>query len=316
MGVLGDLATITPFMIPTKGSESPKSVNNAMVLGGICGLPLYHYETVTRPTLPGPPGSIYSALVAEPFVYSGPARLFDGYRVRPQSIQGSVRAYLVEGLGACLLTFVAGATVCVDSIYGSLGDAGIAVAQGLTYAVLSLFFTHISGGQFNPAITLAMVSVRRQRPIHGAFYVLAQTVGACLAGGLLRLLYGRYAALGPPAFLGTPSLAPELTPLEGMGIEALISFMMVSAVFATAIDPRGNKRAAPFALGMVLSIGVLWAFHMTGAAFNPARAFGPALASMHWTAHQIYWAGPLLGGMAAAGFYEFVLLRPLGTPIN
>lgn len=302
-------------MMPTKASDSPKSVNNTRVPGGM-DQPLYHYETVTRPSLPLWNVGVYSALVAEPFVYSGPARLFDGYRVRPQSIQGSFRAYLVEGMGAFLLTFVSCAAVCVDAIHGSLGDAGVAAAQGLAYATLSLFFTHISGGQFNPAITLAMVSVRRQRPLHGVCYIGAQAAGACLAGGFLRLLYGRYAALGAPAFLGAPTLAPELSPLEGMGIEALVSFMLVSAVFATAIDPRGNKRAAPFALGMVQAIGVLWAFHTTGGSFNPARALGPAVAAMHWPSHQIYWLGPILGGLGAAGFYEYVLLRPLGTPTN
>ncbi|MBI4345339.1 MAG: aquaporin [Elusimicrobia bacterium] len=254
--------------------------------------------------------------MAEPFVYSGPARLFDGYRVRPQSIQGSVRAYLVEGIGTCLLTLAAGASICVESVHGTLGDVGIALIQGASYAALSLFFAHISGGQFNPAITVALVSVRRQRPIHGAFYLVAQLLGACLAGGLLRGMFGRYTAIGSPAYLGTPTLAPELSPLEGMGLEALFGFLLVSALFATVIDPRGNKRAAPFALGLVLFVGVLGALHITGAAFNPARAFGTALASMHWVEHQIYWAGPLLGGMLAAGFYEFVLLRPLGTPTS
>ncbi|MBI4423857.1 MAG: aquaporin [Elusimicrobia bacterium] len=245
--------------------------------------------------------------MAEPYAYVGGPRLLDGYRVRAQSWQGSLRAYLAEGTGSFVLTLVCGGSWCVEAVFGGLGVTGVALSQGLALVALGLIFGHVSGGQFNPALTVAMVVVRRQAPLHGLGYVLAQLAGAAAAGGALLLLFGRYDLAAAPPFLGAPRLAPELTPLEGMGIEALLTFLWVSSVFATQIDPRGKRAFAPVAAGIALLLAVLWGGQLTGAAVNPARAFGTALGAQLWTAHHAFWIGPLLGGLAAAGFYELLL---------
>lgn len=251
--------------------------------------------------------------MAQPYIYSGPTRLVDGFRVKPQSFEGSARAYLVEALGTFLLTFVCGASLCMETLYGRLGLPGVALAQGGTLGALVLMMSHVSGAQFNPAVTVALISVGRQKAWHGAFYVLAQFLGAMLAGLCLRGLFERYGFMTVAPWLGTPTAAAELAPLEAMGLEALLTFVWMAALFATQIDPRGSKRAAAAAIGLSFAAAVLLAAPLTGAALNPARAFGPALAAWHWTGLHVYFTGPLLGAVAAAGFYEYVLLKPMGT---
>lgn len=259
--------------------------------------------------------SVYSSAVAQPYLYSGAGvpRLVDGFRVRPQSLEGSLRAYAVEALGTFILTFVCGASLCIDAYYGQLGQGGVALAQGMTLAGLVIMFTQISGAQFNPAITLALMAVGHQKAWHGALYIVAQVIGGILAGFVLRGLFERFDLVATAPFLGTPYVAPELSALEGMGIEAMLAFVWMVAVFATQLDPRGSKKAAPAAIGLSLAVAVLWGGPLTGAAINPARALGPALAAWQWNDLQLYIVGPIIGALAAAGFYEYVLLKPMGT---
>jgi glycerol uptake facilitator-like aquaporin len=94
-----------------------------------------------------------------------------------------------------------------------------------------------------------------------------------------------------------------------MIFEGILTFFVVFVVFATAVDGRGAfGRIAGFATGLTVTVGVLFGGPFTGAALNPARAFGPALAANHWTNHGVYWIGPLAGGVAAGWLYDTLFL--------
>jgi glycerol uptake facilitator-like aquaporin len=111
-------------------------------------------------------------------------------------------------------------------------------------------------------------------------------------------------------FLGTPELMRDFPRWSGMALEAITTFFLVLVVFATAVDERGTFRSiAGFGIGLTITLGILVAGPFTGAALNPARAFGPALASGHWLNWGTYWVGPLGGGFLAALLYDSVFLR-------
>ncbi len=87
----------------------------------------------------------------------------------------------------------------------------------------------------------------------------------------------------------------------------MLTFFLVSAVFGTMVNADAPKLGG-FGVGLVLLFDILVGGPLTGAAANPARAFGPALVSGQWVGHSVYWVGPILGGLAAALLWEYVLL--------
>ncbi len=99
-----------------------------------------------------------------------------------------------------------------------------------------------------------------------------------------------------------------------------MTFFLVWAVFATAVDERGAFKAiAGLAIGLTITIDVFVGGPITGAAMNPARAFGPEVAANFWGNGWIYWVGPIVGALIAALGYEYLYLRPtrppaIGTP--
>ncbi|MGH9681354.1 MAG: aquaporin, partial [Candidatus Acidiferrales bacterium] len=134
----------------------------------------------------------------------------------------------------------------------------------------------------------------------------AQVAGAVAAAYLLRTLpFDAWSSVQ----LGTPGLASGVSRTNGMILEAVMTFFLVFVVFATAVDERGAfNKVAGFAIGLTVTIGVLLGGPFTGAALNPARAFGPALAANHWTNHGVYWIGPLAGGVVAGWLYDTIFL--------
>jgi MIP family channel proteins len=165
---------------------------------------------------------------------------------------------------------------------------------------------HISGGHFNPAITIGCWVTRRLSTFDMVAYWVVQLAGGVSAAYLLRRLP---VDVWGPVQLGTPDLASGFSRTDGMIFEAVMTFFLVLVAFATVVDERGTfGKSAGFAVGMVVMTGVLFGEPFTGAALNPARAFGPALAASHWTNHGVYWIGPLAGGVAAGWLYDVLFL--------
>jgi MIP family channel proteins len=216
-----------------------------------------------------------------------------------------------EFLGTFALVFFGAGAVCIDfqlRSSGGLGLLGVALASGLAFAIMVAALGHISGGHFNPAITIGYWVTRRLSTLDSLAYWAAQLLGAAVAGFFLKLVIPEDIATN--VFLGTPELMRDFPRWSGMALEGVATFFLVLVVFATVVDEQGTFRSsAAFAMGLTIALGILVAGPLTGGALNPARAFGPALASNHWLNWGIYWVGPLGGGFLAALLYDSLYLR-------
>jgi len=216
-----------------------------------------------------------------------------------------------EFIGTFALVFFGAGSICADQFLhgaGSLGLLGIAVAHGLAIAIMVSALGHVSGGHFNPAITIGFWVTKRVSTLDVVLYWTAQLAGAIVAALLLKALVPEetWCAVA----LGTPALVRDFSRLSAMILEAITTFFLVLVVFATAVDEKGTFRSiAGFGIGLTITLGIMVAGPFTGAALNPARAFGPALASSHWASQGVYWVGPLAGGFLAALLYDSLFLK-------
>lgn len=215
------------------------------------------------------------------------------------------KKFLAELIGTFALVFFGAGAILQHQTTQAVGITGIAVAHAMAILVGVYAFGHISGGHFNPAVTFGALVIRRIGFGGAISYWIAQLAGACLGAWVLCWAYH-----GPTeAALGAPSLAAGVSPIMGMWLEAIMAFMLVIVICGTAVDPRAPKGFAGLAIGLTLVGNILAGGSLTGAAFNPARAFGPALVAGHWQDQWIYWVGPLLGGAIAALLYDRMLLE-------
>lgn len=214
-----------------------------------------------------------------------------------------VRRSVAEFIGTFALIFVGAGAV----IYGDI--VGVAFANGLVIAVMVSAVGLISGGFFNPAITIGFLLTRRIAVSLGAVYLVVQFGAAALAALLLRWVLPATARTG--SHLGAPALGTGVTSGKGVVIEAVLTFFLVWAVFSTAVDPRGTfKQIAGLAIGLTIVFDALMGLGLTGAAMNPARAFGPQLVDDHWANWWVWYVGPIAGGAIAALVYEGLYLGP------
>jgi MIP family channel proteins len=222
----------------------------------------------------------------------------------------TLRPAVAEFIGAFTLTFIgAGAVVAAHGIHDP-SLIGVAIANGLAIGVMVSAFGHISGGHFNPAVTFGFLVTRRIKPALGVIYWVAQFAGAAFAALLIHALIPK--VLTEPVNLGEPALGNGVGAGSGVVLEGIMTFLLVTVVFASAVDPRGSfKAVAGLAIGLTISIDVLFGGPFTGAAMNPSRAFGPQLVSGDWTNGWVWYVGPLVGGAIAALLYEFLYLRGL-----
>jgi aquaporin Z len=214
------------------------------------------------------------------------------------------RRGVAEFVGTFALIFVAaGGAAYAQS------PVDLALANGLVIAVMVSAFGFISGGHFNPAVTLGFLVTRRIAPLLAVFYWVVQFGGAVLAALLLKwLLPGGAISAGN---LGAPKIGSGVGSGGGVVIEAILTFFLVWVIFASAVDPRGSfRQIAGLAIGFTIAFDVLMAYGLTGGAMNPARAFGPQLAGNHWANGWVWYVGPFAGAVIAASLYELLYLRP------
>jgi MIP family channel proteins len=218
---------------------------------------------------------------------------------------------IAEAIGTFALCFIGILAINVDAISGNDGTASlatIAFAHGLTIMVMVAALGAISGGHFNPAVTAGFVATGRMTPVRGAQYAAAQLLGAVLAS----LLVGWFGLEIVAA--GTPALAPNVSPAAGTVVEVVTTFLLVLVIFGTAVDHRAPKSVYPFAIGLTVALDIMATGPITGAAMNPARAFGPALVSGAWANQWVYWVGPLVGGILAAFLQHRFLMEHAPSP--
>jgi MIP family channel proteins len=226
----------------------------------------------------------------------------------------ALRPLVAELIGTALFVFLgAGAIVVNAATSNGIGVVGIALAHGVGISVLITMTMAISGGHLNPAVSVALwLTQKIDGPTLGK-YVAAQIVGAVVGALLVKGLLPAGAAR--VTSLGTPQLAGTLGLFEGIGIEAVLTFFLVSAVFGTAVSPHAPK-VGGFGIGLAIFVCGVVGGALTGAAMNPARALGPALVSWEWHGQAVYWLGPLLGATAAAALWKLVLLPRDATDIG
>ncbi|PYK83677.1 MAG: aquaporin [Verrucomicrobia bacterium] len=209
------------------------------------------------------------------------------------------RPWLAEFVGTFALIFVG-----IGAIKTAGHDVlGIALAHGLTIAVFASATMHISGGNLNPAVTFGLLCGGHMTLARAIRYWSAQLLGGFTAALICLGLFGREVVV-----MGTPQLAINLTGMQGILVEAILTFFLVFVVYGTAVDERGRGLAG-FAIGATVTLDILFGGPLTGAAMNPARVFGPALASWFWHDHYVYWLGPLIGAALGGFVYGLFIER-------
>jgi MIP family channel proteins len=211
-----------------------------------------------------------------------------------------LRPWIAEFVGTFALIFVG-----VGAIKTAGHDVlGIALAHGLTIAAFVSATLHISGGQLNPAVTFGLLCGGHMTLPDALRYWSAQLLGGFGAALICLGLFGRDVVV-----TGTPQLAINLNAWQGILVEAILTFFLVFVVYGTAVDERG-RRVAGFAIGSTITLDILFGGPLTGAAMNPARVFGPALAANFWHDHYVYWIGPFLGAAGGGLVYSLLMERP------
>jgi glycerol uptake facilitator protein len=224
------------------------------------------------------------------------------------------RRLVAEALGTALLVlFGAGSVVAALGLgrggvdYASLGV--IAFAFAFVVAVAIWAFGTTSGAHINPAVTLGLAARGRFPAAEVLPYIAAQLVGAVIGALLILATFGDAAAqLGT----GGTTLGPGVSFLRGVVAEAIGTYLLLTAVFALAVDRRAPVGWAGLGIGLSVAAAIMLIGPVTGASLNPARTFGPLLVSALWDGQTewsdlpVYIIGPVLGGVLAAIAYDFV----------
>lgn len=220
-------------------------------------------------------------------------------------------AYIAELVGTFFLVFVIGTVVSLYLAAGGSAQFGtdwavIGLVQGLVLFMLIQVLGGVSGAHLNPAVTAAAALLKRIDPVDAIVYVLAQLSGGVLGALLVK---GLLEDEGRAADYGAAQVSPLLGgEFQGAIVEGIGTFLLVLAVVAVALNSRAWRDWAPLSIGFTLTFLVMIFGPLTGAAFNPARWFGPALVSGEFGGVWPYLVGPLVGAALAVAFYRFVIL--------
>lgn len=224
-------------------------------------------------------------------------------------------ALLAEAIGVFALSFVGILAIYQLQGAGPAGLIGVALAHGLILAIMISIFAAVSGGHINPAVTIGLLVGGKIKPGPALGYIIAQVIGGLFAGVAILAIFPHNDALkiilnGTPAIPKTVAGEFTITPYSGAFAEMIATFFLVTAVWGTAVDPRAPKIGG-FGIGLTVAADILAIGPLTGAAMNPARATGPALALLFsggkdyaWATHWIYWVGPVVGGIIASLIYR------------
>ncbi len=215
-----------------------------------------------------------------------------------------------EFIGTFWLVFGGCGSAILAAVFNDVGIglAGVSIAFGLTVVTMAYALGHVSGGHFNPAVTIGLWAGGRCPAGDVAPYVVVQTVGAIAAAGVLYVI-----ASGAPAFEVGGFAANgygENSP-GGYGMVAcLVAEVVLTAGFLMVImgatDGRAPAGFAPLAIGLALTLIHLISIPVTNTSVNPARSTGPAIIAGGWALQQLwlFWVAPIVGGVIGAGAYR------------
>lgn len=229
----------------------------------------------------------------------------------------TLKAYVAEFISTLLFVFagvgsaIAYAKVTSDAALDPSGLVAIAICHGLALFVAVAIGANISGGHVNPAVTFGLAVGGQITILTGIFYWIAQLAGSIAACYLLKVVTG---GLAVPIH----GVAAGVGAIQGVVFEIIITFALVYTVYATAADPKKGSLGtiAPIAIGFIVGANILAAGPFSGGSMNPARSFGPAVASGDFSGHWIYWVGPLIGGGLAGIIYPNVFMQHEHIPLT
>ncbi|KAF1835237.1 aquaporin, partial [Decorospora gaudefroyi] len=234
----------------------------------------------------------------------------------PKKKLTSLQAHLVAASGEFVGTFMflffsfAGTLMIVNQASDQATSNGqassqqnifIALLYGFSLLVNVWAFFRISGGLFNPAVTLGMLTSGQLPLLRSLFLIPAQFLAAISAAALVSCIFP-----GDIALTNT-TLSPSTSITQGLFIETFMTAELVFVVLMLAAEKSRATFMAPVGIGLALFVAMMGGVYYTGGSLNPARSFGPAVASVTFVGyHWIYWLGPVLGALMAAAYYRFV----------
>jgi aquaporin TIP len=222
-------------------------------------------------------------------------------------VDSNGKAAIAEFVATFTLIFVGAGAVLLYSA-GQLDLTGVALAQGLTLAIMVSVTAAVSGGMVNPAVATSLWVTGKIGSSRAVILIAAELAGAIAGAFMLKFLV-------PPVVFeagngGIPALGPEIEIGKGILIEAVCTFFLVFAVFGTAVDDRGPfSKTAGLTIGLVIAFDIMAFAPYTGAAMNPARWLGPALATNDWSNWYVWIVGPIAGGIIAGVLYWAAFLK-------
>lgn len=183
----------------------------------------------------------------------------------------------------------------------------ICLSFGFSLAVNAWVFFRISGGLFNPAVTLGMCLIGALPWFRGLLVFIAQMLGAMAASGVVLCLF-------PGPLTSVTELGGGTSIVQGLFIEMFLTTELVFTIFMLAAEKHRGTFIAPVGIGLSLFVAMLTGVYYTGGSLNPARSFGPCVANAYFPSYSwIYWLGPALGAILAAGFYKFIKMLEYET---
>ncbi|KAI3391224.1 hypothetical protein diail_7738 [Diaporthe ilicicola] len=224
------------------------------------------------------------------------------------NFKNHIVAALGEFVGTTMFLFFAFTGTAVANVAPGDGSQGfnisvqtyIALCFGFSLMVNVWVFYRISGGLFNPAVTLALVLIKAINPIRGIFVFVAQLLGGIAAAGLASCMF-------PTELSVSTTLADDVSLAQGVFIEAILTFELVFTIFMLAAEKHRATFIAPVGIGLALFIAEMSGVYYTGGSLNPARSLGPCVVAADFPSeHWIYWVGPFIGSLVAFALYKAV----------
>ena len=233
------------------------------------------------------------------------------------------RAWLAEAIGTYCLVFFGPLAIALavghfskSAVFDVQDLIMISLAHGGAIGLMVYAFGHISGGHFNPSVTISMLVTKRISVKEAIPYIASQLIGAIVAAASLKAIIPD---LGSKVNFGTqpgPSDLIQNSVASGIAVEAILTFFLVTVIFMTAVHKKAPAGMYGLAIGGMIFLIHLVGVPLTGASVNPARTFGPALISGYWTNHLMYWVGPIIGAVIAGLIMNYIFVKKAENEVS